>query len=76
MNWEDEGKVRLECVVFYKVNEEWGGLSNMSNDFPLRVNGVRISSSEALYQLCRFPHSPSPDSLILYESDARPDSTS
>jgi ribA/ribD-fused uncharacterized protein len=58
MNWEVEGRVHQDCVVFYKVNEEYGGLSNMSNDFPLRVNGRRVGSSEALYQACRFPHRP------------------
>lgn len=58
MNWEAEGTVKENCVVFFKVNEDWGGLSNMSNDFPLRVNGLRIGSSEALYQACRFPHRP------------------
>src|SRR5262245_47122211 len=55
MNWEEEGRVHQDCVVFYKVGEEWGGLSNMSNDFPLRGNGRRIGSSEGLYQACRFP---------------------
>jgi type I restriction enzyme S subunit len=58
MNWEDEGRAHLVCAVFFKVNEEWGGLSNMSNDFPLRINGLLVGSSEALYQLCRFPHRP------------------
>jgi type I restriction enzyme, S subunit len=58
MNWEWAGTVHENCVVFFKVNEEWGGLSNMNNDFPLRVNGLRIGSSEALYQACRFPHRP------------------
>jgi type I restriction enzyme S subunit len=58
MNWELEGTVHENCVVFFKVNEEWGGLSNMSNEFPLRVNGLRISSNEALYQACRFPRRP------------------
>ena len=58
MNWEWEGTVHQGCVVFFKVGGEYGGLSNMSNDFPLRVNGLRIGSSEALYQACRFPHRP------------------
>lgn len=58
MNWECEGRVHLACIVFYRINEEWGGLSNMSNDFPLRINGLRVGSSEALYQACRFPHRP------------------
>src|SRR5262245_3223760 len=58
MNWEGEGTGHQNCVVVFKVNEEWGGLSNMSNDFPLRVNGLRVGSTEALYQACRFPHRP------------------
>ena len=58
MNWEWEGSVHENCAVFYRVGEEWGGMSNMSNDFPLRVNGLRIGSGEALYQACRFPHRP------------------
>src|SRR5262245_53783667 len=58
MNWEEEGAVHENCVVFFKVNEEWGGLSNMSNDYPLRVNGQPVGSSEALYQAMRFPHRP------------------
>jgi ribA/ribD-fused uncharacterized protein len=45
-------------VVFYKVTDEYGGLSNMSNDFPLQVNGLWVGSTEALYQACRFPHRP------------------
>lgn len=65
MNWEWEGKVHENCVVFYKVNEEWGGLSNMSNDFPLLVNGLQVGSSEALYQACRFPHRPNWQKEIL-----------
>jgi type I restriction enzyme S subunit len=59
MTWEGEGTAHQDCAVFYKVNEAYGGLSNMSNDFPLRVNGLRVGSSEALYQACRFP--PRPD---------------
>ena len=58
MNWEGEGTAHENSVVFFKVNEEWGGLSNMSNEFPLRVNGKPVGSTEALYQACRFPHRP------------------
>src|SRR5262249_19895484 len=58
MNWEWEGTVHQDCVVFFKVQEEWGGLSNMSNEYPLVVGGVRVGSSEALYQAMRFPHRP------------------
>lgn len=44
--------------IFKKNNEEFGGLSNMASGFPLRVNGVEIRTTEALYQACRFPHLP------------------
>jgi ribA/ribD-fused uncharacterized protein len=65
MNWECDGLVVSDCVVFFKVGEEWGGLSNMSNAFPLAVGGVRIGSSEALYQAMRFPHRPDWQAEIL-----------
>lgn len=45
-------------AVFLKTNERFGGLSNMAPGFPLIVNGVRIRTSEALYQACRFPSRP------------------
>ena len=47
-----------ECVVFRKTAEAFGGLSNMAAGFPLKVNGVSVRTSEALYQACRFPHRP------------------
>lgn len=49
---------RADVVVVYKTKESFGGLSNMASGFPLRVNEVRILTSEALYQACRFPHLP------------------
>lgn len=49
---------RAEVVVVHKTKESFGGLSNMASGFPLRVNAVRILTSEALYQACRFPHLP------------------
>lgn len=54
-------------VVFLKTNERFGGLSNMAPGFPLRVNGVRIRTSEALYQACRFPHLPDVQRTIIDE---------
>ena len=43
-------------ISFYKVDEPFGGLSNMSGKyFHLNVNGIIIRSSESLYQTCRFP---------------------
>jgi len=50
--------VRSEAVVFYKTKEDFGGLSNMASGYPLQINGVRILTTEALYQACRFPHMP------------------
>jgi type I restriction enzyme S subunit len=47
-----------ESAVFLKTNERFGGLSNMAPGFPLNVNNVRIRTSEALYQACRFPSRP------------------
>ncbi|MGF6633871.1 NADAR family protein [Paraburkholderia sp. MM6662-R1] len=59
---------RHESVVFRKTNEEYGGLSNMAPNFPLLVAGVRIRTSEALYQACRFPHLPEVQRLILEQT--------
>ncbi|HFT7410084.1 NADAR family protein [Pseudomonas aeruginosa] len=56
---------RAEVVVVYKTRESFGGLSNMASGFPLLVNGVRILTSEALYQACRFPHLPEVQRAII-----------
>lgn len=52
---------RDECVVFCRVHEEWGFLSNFARA-PLRVDlfGKKVvcPSSEALYQAFRFPDNP------------------
>jgi ribA/ribD-fused uncharacterized protein len=70
MIWERNGERFEDCVVFHKVKEEWGGLSNMSNEFPLRVEGIDVPSSEALYQALRFPHQPDWQREILEASNA------
>ncbi|MFO7774043.1 MAG: NADAR domain-containing protein [Dehalococcoidia bacterium] len=56
---------RKETIVFRKTREEFGGLSNMATGFPLKVNGLRIFTSEALYQACRFPHLPELQRVII-----------
>jgi len=56
---------RHECIVFRKTREDYGGLSNMAGGYPLLVNDVRILTSEALYQACRFPHLPEVQRLII-----------
>src|SRR5437763_6315333 len=54
-----------ECAVFLKTAERFGGLSNMAGGYPLSINGIRILTSEALYQACRFPHLPEIQRLII-----------
>ena len=57
-----------ECAVFWKTREQFGGLSNMAGGWPLRVDGIRVPSSEALYQACRFPDRPDVQKRILAQS--------
>jgi ribA/ribD-fused uncharacterized protein len=59
---------RAKSVVFRRTSEEFGGLSNMAAGFPLTVNGIRILTSEALYQACRFPHMPEVQRLIIAQA--------
>lgn len=56
---------REDCAVFLKTAEKFGGLSNMAGGYPLLVNRVKILTSEALYQACRFPHRPDIQKLII-----------
>ena len=56
---------RDKSIVFLKTKEQWGGLSNMAGGFVLEINQIRIPSSEALYQACRFPHLPNIQHLII-----------
>ncbi|SEQ22765.1 NADAR family protein [Nitrosomonas ureae] len=49
---------RADVVIVHKTKEDFGGLSNMASGYPLQIHGVRILTSEALYQACRFPHLP------------------
>lgn len=58
MIWEWQGVRYENCAVIYKVDGEYGDLSNMSNSFPLHVCGQTIPSSEALYHMCRYSAQP------------------
>ncbi|HEY4583104.1 MAG TPA: NADAR family protein [Lysobacter sp.] len=49
---------RADAVVVYKTKESFGGLSNMAAGYPLNIHGVRVHTTEALYQACRYPHLP------------------
>lgn len=78
---------RADCVVFHKTKDEFGGLSNMAGGYPLRINGTKVLTSEALYQACRFPHLADVQRVIIsqnspmtakmkskpYRSQSRPD---
>jgi len=65
MAGQERSYKRENSVVFCKTKEEFGGLSNMAAQFPLRVNDIEIRTSEALYQACRFPHMPDVQRLII-----------
>lgn len=54
-----------ETVSFRRTKEKFGGLSNMASGFAVNVNGVRILTSEALYQACRYPDRPDVQRLII-----------
>ena len=58
---------RQESITFRKTAERFGGLSNMAGGYLLNVNGVKILTSEALYQACRFPHLPEVQRQIIAE---------
>lgn len=58
---------RHESITFRKTKERFGGLSNMAAGFLLNVNGVKILTSEALYQACRFPNLPEVQRQIIAE---------
>lgn len=53
-----EKYIKQDVCFFSKVKEQWGVLSNMSNDGAVQVNGLLIKNTEALYQASRFPDHP------------------
>lgn len=57
-------------VSFARVNGKFGGLSNMSSDYPLFVNEIQIRSVEALYQACKYPLFPLIQARILRQRNA------
>lgn len=59
---------RDTSVIFLKTQEAFGGLSNMAGGYPLMINGIRIYTSEALYQACRFPLMPEVQKLIISQT--------
>ena len=65
MNTQDENYIRHACIVFRKIDDEFGGLSNMGRGFPIFIGETMIRTSEALYQACRFPHLPEVQQRII-----------
>jgi len=57
-----------DCAVFKKTKELHGALSNMAAGFEILVNGVKILTSEALYQACRYPHLPELQKTIIAQA--------
>lgn len=60
-------KAQNAVVTFKKTADEFGGFSNMSGDFPILLNGVRVRSSEHLYQALKFTDHPDVQRKILDE---------
>lgn len=54
-----------ECIAFRKTTEPYGGLSNMAPKYPIIICGVKVLTSEALYQACRFPGMPEIQRIII-----------
>ncbi|WP_066183515.1 NADAR family protein [Hoeflea olei] len=59
---------RDQVVSFRKTTEDFGGLSNMAPGYPIYILGLRVRTSEALYQACRFPHLPQVQRMIVEET--------
>lgn len=51
--------VKNDVVSFLDTDEVFCGLSNMSGEYPLLINGLRILSNEHLYQALKFSDHPS-----------------
>ncbi len=45
-----------QACVIKKDTDDFGSFSNLSKDFKVRINGILIHSTEALFQACRYPH--------------------
>ena len=60
---------QYDSVVFRKTTEKWGGLSNMARGYPVFVNGIKIQSSETLYQAMRFTGHPDVQKEILSQNN-------
>ncbi|MDP2025613.1 NADAR family protein [Sulfuriferula sp.] len=57
--------VKSDVVRLLNIDEVFDGLSNMSGEYPVLINGLRVLSSEHLYQALKFPDHPSIQLKIL-----------
>lgn len=57
--------IQNRVVSFIKSEDEFGGLSNLAEGYPLLVNGGSVPSSEHLYQALKFPDHPEIQDRIL-----------
>ncbi|WP_308641855.1 NADAR family protein [Paenibacillus nuruki] len=64
---EERTYSRRNSIVFRKTNEDFGGLSNMAGGYLININNIKILTSEALYQACRFPEFPEVQKIIISE---------
>ena len=53
------------AACFRRTTDPFGGFSNMSKAFPLSIYGIRIRSSEHIYQAMRFTDEPEVQQLVL-----------
>lgn len=54
-----------KSAFFCKVKDQFGGFSNMSSEFPIQVNKIKIANTECLYQALRFSKHPELQEKIL-----------
>jgi predicted NAD-dependent protein-ADP-ribosyltransferase YbiA (DUF1768 family) len=57
--------IQNRVVSILKSADEFGGLSNLAEGYPLLINGFRVPSSEHLYQALKFPDHPEIQENIL-----------
>lgn len=57
-----------KAVSFCRVADEWGGLSNMSKEFPLHFNKRYVRTVEAIYQALKFPDLPDVQERIIVQA--------
>ncbi len=47
--------MRNQSIIFRRTKDAFGGLSNMASGYDILIGNIKVRSSEALYQACRFP---------------------